>query len=181
MRNEKGGANAAGHRLPWSAAVWQSGALACCVPGLARLLIGDVRYYDTCIGQSPYPARRRRRIAEGKGVAAMCAWRKPEAKAWVDVQVCPVPGRVEGRQIWGGARSGRVRNTGQSPLSVIWPNHGKRWGQEKDGVRAWSVIIWSQVKPWYSYKGEREIVGYDFRCDLVWEAWGALEKTPPYP
>jgi hypothetical protein len=27
-----------------------------CVPGLARLLNGDVRYYDTDIGQSPDPA-----------------------------------------------------------------------------------------------------------------------------
>jgi hypothetical protein len=27
----------------------------CCVPGLARLLNGDVRYIDTNIGQSPAP------------------------------------------------------------------------------------------------------------------------------
>jgi hypothetical protein len=27
-----------------------------CVPGLARLLDGDVRYYDTHTGQSPDPA-----------------------------------------------------------------------------------------------------------------------------
>jgi len=97
-------------------------ACVCCVPGMARLLNGDVWHYDTSARQSPDPPWRRGRIAEGKGVAAMCAWRKPEAKAWVDVQVCPVAERVEGRQIWGGARPGRVRNTGQSPLSVIWSN-----------------------------------------------------------
>ena len=44
-----------------------------CVPGKARLLIGDGRYFDTNAGQSPYPARRRRRVAEGKGGAAMHA------------------------------------------------------------------------------------------------------------
>ncbi len=62
-----------------------------CVPGTARLLNGAVRYYDTHIRQSPDPARRRRRVAEGKGGTAMCAWRKLEAKARVDEQVCPVP------------------------------------------------------------------------------------------
>ena len=41
-----------------------------CVPGMARLLNSDVRYYDTHIGQSPDPARRRRRVAEGKGVCS---------------------------------------------------------------------------------------------------------------
>ncbi len=34
----------------------RSASALCCVPGLARLLNGDVRYYDTNIGQSPYPA-----------------------------------------------------------------------------------------------------------------------------
>jgi hypothetical protein len=45
------------------------------VPGKARLLNGDVWHYDTSARQSPDPARRRRRrVADVKGVAAMCAW-----------------------------------------------------------------------------------------------------------
>ena len=38
----------------------------CCVPGKARLLIGDARDCDTGPEQSPYPAWRRRRVAKGK-------------------------------------------------------------------------------------------------------------------
>ncbi|OEU46759.1 MAG: hypothetical protein BBJ60_07685 [Desulfobacterales bacterium S7086C20] len=34
---------------------------------LPGLLNGAVRYYDTGVGQSPDPARRRRRVAKGKG------------------------------------------------------------------------------------------------------------------
>jgi len=39
------------------------------MPGLARLLNGDVRYYDTNIGQSPYPASSQIPLAgtEAKG------------------------------------------------------------------------------------------------------------------
>jgi len=48
----------------------KSSGMTCCVPGLSRLLIGDGPDYDTNPGQSPYPAERRRRVAEGKSGAA---------------------------------------------------------------------------------------------------------------
>jgi hypothetical protein len=37
------------------AAFLRSAEIACCVPGLARLLNGDVRNYGTNVGQSPDP------------------------------------------------------------------------------------------------------------------------------
>ena len=41
--------------------------------GRVRLLGGDVLRKEGTQGQSPLPARRRRRVAEGKGISAMGA------------------------------------------------------------------------------------------------------------
>ncbi|MBT8368285.1 MAG: hypothetical protein KJP23_26620 [Deltaproteobacteria bacterium] len=41
----------------------------CCVPGLARLLIGDVRYYDTRIGSEYREVRAQRAYQREAGVS----------------------------------------------------------------------------------------------------------------
>ena len=70
--------------------------------GQLRLLDGDVNLRkgnDTWCKQSPDPARWRRRVANGKSIAAMRVRRKPEAKARADEQVCPASEAMEGRQM----------------------------------------------------------------------------------
>ncbi len=91
-----------------------------CVPGNARLLTGDARYLDTGIGQSPHPARWRRRVAEGKVCSVMNRLKEAGSKSVGRRTGMPRAGNGGGQadEAWEG------RDESATQDKVLYPSNG---------------------------------------------------------